>query len=1520
MPSTIYNEGRVVGFSAYEIYVRHALCEDPETPPASELEWLSSNLATGSSMLLKISADPTKSGHHILNIPLPANSNLAAANTIIGSLFLGTAAVDANGWATKVTSYGPLLTNDANHPAPGDHSSNTDEEPITLNTPLSAEQQSQILNYIQVIDGIVIQPGTWSSTHSASPYNDFSPDLSKPPYLKLYISDKITNDFYILLTGFTLRTVLAGISGLNGSTDTSTNFYRNGGFLGPAVFPWANKIVFSVPPAYAAYFLNAKYTRRMSLNGDPSSLEPAAKNVRRISVVDMETTDPATYYETSDSDSRVPLTVNGLNKTNGDAVLTVYQRNAAFPPALFGTKVDASGAHHAHPIDTVAPGTVKFFDGEDRSELADKSILFEDKVPNNHALFRDSNDYVVRQINHSISSDPDDWIDTPVADTYAASLYGALESSDVTPPYFVIQTNAGDPSGFAATSTLCNRRVRGKVSDQFRQDFGIDPATPEGYGFLELLTQKINNSYDHGQGAVYDSQINTSMLDYISSISDWKSKYFFIVQASSPSGSGTSVVSRLSLVPVAKPDANDVAPSNTFDYIYKSYGPSFKIPIILPTSTDEANRSGSFGQYVGGYYNNEGPTSHDTILEYLQTVLAINPVALMDGSRRVPQIDGYTNWQDAYADITVKELVTAVRNDAVSRSAISSSITVDTILNGGFQYTYTDTHGNSRTTTYQKINSQYWDMPISEALEITRFYDATTGDLLDGNIQKLNYIYIDNLQLTINNASVNYSNYIDTLGNIPDWSDNEDLRFELTTSQPTDWETSWKRYYTRRISTSTQRPKYDKLTSNSAPAWDYNTYYIQKYEFTAVNYSQSLTLTTVVQQNAPKFVAMQWPTAEAQDKYSFKNGPLSAITTTGLHQTKSLSVADSEGKIYDMSGESGTIPNLKDGNIHWDDLLNALVNNKAIDVLGSPRFKSEFLRIFGEAVTNGIGISIIWDETNNRYMITNTQPYNPSGQGYTRLYQANAEEQQAETVKRHGGFKAISYNGWRSCDEGHLKWWGDGTYNANTGSPYADNSSEPYLDAHINTPAQLVPRVRVDILPAMHLTYRKIVCPVAPADWDDCWKYYYYELQITEDATTYKDLVTIYKSLLTSEPDDWGSNYFDYYTYDEDLDKCISVPAGSSAPQWEEDVYYTAEKPSWQGDTFSLLTSKPDDWDTYDWDTNNKYYIRIQSSPLRYALVPKGFEHQWAPSTYYTKTDTAKFYVGYPDTVSTNLSGASSYTPTSLVSSSGGPTYSYSLGMPPKLPYTGSNQGSISRGFTESDGFTFKHADTITSASGLRSAIVGIKFTGKYAFLNHTRDMTSHSGIVVNDYSRVSAQAQPSNWPAGYYKKDGSDYVPATSSDTYSANTYYELTGQHVKPNPRLVYTFAGTTSGTTGIWNMRRLGSVHYEDNSKTISNLQSFDRYHDLAGTYVQAGGQPSWTRSNVGAAWSAMCNVYEGLSNGFTDCTFLVSGAAYADGYNEQMYNWSAFYPEGVPADKGKDMMVFYTNLNISSLFYL
>lgn len=97
MPKQIYNEGRVVGLSAYESYVRRKLADDENAQVASEREWLASTLGMGASLLLHVDANTqmtvpssSYSGLRYCDFPFPKSSKLGAASTIIMSFFDGT--------------------------------------------------------------------------------------------------------------------------------------------------------------------------------------------------------------------------------------------------------------------------------------------------------------------------------------------------------------------------------------------------------------------------------------------------------------------------------------------------------------------------------------------------------------------------------------------------------------------------------------------------------------------------------------------------------------------------------------------------------------------------------------------------------------------------------------------------------------------------------------------------------------------------------------------------------------------------------------------------------------------------------------------------------------------------------------------------------------------------------------------------------------------------------------------------------------------------------------------------------------------------------------------------------------------------------------------------------------------------------------------------------------------------------------------------------------------------------------
>jgi len=262
MAAEIWNEGRVVGYSAYEIYVKQFFSEpqpDPNIQPASERQWLASSLTMGSSMLLKLPTvmssytkftDSIDCHDYYIDIPLPAGSKLIGANTLIASFFAGDAepSEEDSNWASKVTSYGDLIPNNQTI-SPSDNDIPVDTA-LTISQTLSVKLQ----NYAKIIDGIIYVPQNWSSTNSL-PAKELDPNFASVPSVRLFVHGElnIAGAPWILLTGFALKSVVFGESIKGVSTNTSANNHLDGGFLGPSVFPWASKIVFTLPSMYHQY-------------------------------------------------------------------------------------------------------------------------------------------------------------------------------------------------------------------------------------------------------------------------------------------------------------------------------------------------------------------------------------------------------------------------------------------------------------------------------------------------------------------------------------------------------------------------------------------------------------------------------------------------------------------------------------------------------------------------------------------------------------------------------------------------------------------------------------------------------------------------------------------------------------------------------------------------------------------------------------------------------------------------------------------------------------------------------------------------------------------------------------------------------------------------------------------------------------------------------------------------------------------------------------------------------------------
>lgn len=490
MAKEIYNEGRVVGLSAWEIYVKNALGDGvlPENIP-DERHWLSNMIGSGASMILKVPTGTTEGVHDYV---LPSGSELAAAGVIVASPFLGECAwdTDTGSWATKVTSYSPLILNE-----PGQDKSPSADGSIVpySDTYSNLTYASAVAEFVKITDGIVFtRNAKWIPTGNV-PEKDINPNFNdSAAVVRLYINSDVNYDIYILLTGFTNKRILQGLSGyaraeggvsVGGSTDTTNNHWENGGMLGPEIMPWASKIIFTVPSS--TYNLANSLTRTI-----PSDDEYEAKTidgfvfkdvtatVKANSFIDLNSIDITDYYTQHTFNTSPTLVENvtklalGLNDSYNSLVawypgMTAAQIKATatddsskiFPPALYAAQVTATGSQTLVPLDVAAPGTVKGFD--------DPTVAYNYKtqMPNNYAVYHNT-------VNNTFSyviqgdSDPTHWSgsakieyltgDYPIVTVTAGSVKSkaiSLTASDFT-DYSLTGANGIETAEFGPTNYL----------------------------------------------------------------------------------------------------------------------------------------------------------------------------------------------------------------------------------------------------------------------------------------------------------------------------------------------------------------------------------------------------------------------------------------------------------------------------------------------------------------------------------------------------------------------------------------------------------------------------------------------------------------------------------------------------------------------------------------------------------------------------------------------------------------------------------------------------------------------------------------------------------------------------------------------------------------------------------------------------------------------------------------------------------------------------------------------------------
>ena len=491
MAQEIYNEGRVVGFSAWELYKYQALSNGvPENEIPNEREWLASMLGSGASMVLRITGTNGGFDAGIHDYELPIGSNLTAAGVIVASPFMGDcefSTIGSASWAKKIKSYGSLIENDAT------------AFPTSINVPSSDydDYKNCVSDFLKISDGIVytknaewiyrsehysetfqgtgetvtfeltctstiteitsitknglvVEPTDYSYDLSAKtvtfntaptsvdviviyydainkePNKDINPNFnSSSTVVRLYFSSALTHEVSILLTGFSNKRVLQGLSGyarsvndyaVGGSTDIDHNDWVNGGLLGPEIIPWASKIIFTVPNSSLSVssMLERVFPKSNSLPQSNESIDGITfygsrydEKVKTSTVVDFDTINLLDYYSKHSQLNTLPEYIrdmgSGLNDSLNHLVAWYPGMTAAklqaeldanprsnanfFPPALYAAKITEADINKPDPtvqlvpLDTAAPGTIKAF------KSSTEAINYKTMMPENYAMY-----------------------------------------------------------------------------------------------------------------------------------------------------------------------------------------------------------------------------------------------------------------------------------------------------------------------------------------------------------------------------------------------------------------------------------------------------------------------------------------------------------------------------------------------------------------------------------------------------------------------------------------------------------------------------------------------------------------------------------------------------------------------------------------------------------------------------------------------------------------------------------------------------------------------------------------------------------------------------------------------------------------------------------------------------------------------------------------------------------------------------------------------------------------------------
>lgn len=802
-------------------------------------------------------------------------------------------------------------------------------------------------------------------------------------------------------------------------------------------------------------------------------------------VIDFQSQDPETFYETSGTTiatGKKEIKVEDI-KSPGEFVSMLAtipnrviedSRELTTPPAVYAAKLDIQSVNDGQtdvdvvPLDTAAPYHFRVLTKTNERERKGASALesYEKLYPENVVLLRDSltrqtsPSYVFEQIVPHTNTDPARLI--PVSDDTLFSFYNKVRVSNATYPMIIDYSNP-DPiyygiEGGQDIRPCLNQECSGCLSLEFAQEYAFDPF-PNGYNPESPTSEDADFIYNLLNWVdAQNHRVNANLWNELDEYERANYRWFL----TNP-GKSYGNAEYWYLVPIEKK-------SGRFDFIDKRLSseglPSF--------TTIRSMRYGLAKEVEAGVFEVKSENTED--IRYYgdvdeETGQKINRMHLENFTSKNAAI-GYVgfNSPDAYffctLDLTnpryikwdedTNSWITTDPLNANDRAVIASYANRELLyesirfpsLSPSFNYARNGTNYTFKAAIvsddHKSESSKYVEVREWTAAEKARFKKAVLG-LEDGivtggagpieeDIEPWKFFSAwwepDTLEKReaeeANNSAL--KQYLSRkLGRTAVVIDGERHRPTLNLAAQRQlglknradlWETAYvnftlRDYYRIVCGLSWTDEEWDRIFPDLFPGGSRNIdgtmtlgqlaikaffYGVDEqdsgdrkiaYEFNFLNAAKaralmetSGNLAGVVNDDLlfltgeiPQSKFMNTVLANIPERYQLPGGPQAAVGTSGLHETMALAITDAEGNILPMSGSAGDIPDpeeaaavMWDDKLHWDNLVEALAENKSIDLLG------EKLRAFKNLCLAGSGENYIEFKNGLRLYVSDTQP------------------------------------------------------------------------------------------------------------------------------------------------------------------------------------------------------------------------------------------------------------------------------------------------------------------------------------------------------------------------------------------------------------------------------------------------------------------------------------------------------------------------------------------------------------------